>query len=523
MASRRSGTRSTPTRCCNKASVTSAPPAPALRPTFPLHASNASARTAAPRPPTSPRRAGPAGRSRSTSTRPGSGARRCPSNPTYDEVRTAIRTAFQNVTDPANPGKQVILKIMNKEELRNVDGSDSLHPNRSGDVVVVTRPPYQSDAGTPDQDDRPVPFLRTARLPAEHGRPEAQRQHARHVRAGRAVHQAQGQRPGTCAPSTSRRRLSFLMGIPGPQNARGAILYDLIKGGSDFDEVTILDISDWHAQLTPLAEAADTLGTDLRDRRRGVPQDMVRHLHGGGHAERSARRAPPSVIEVAGGDSFGGATPPISNFFGDKPTPPIMGMMGIDIDALGNHSFDRGGRPTCEHADPARAVPDASRRTSSTRTGRRRRSGRSRRCSTFRTASKLGVIGFTTESTPEVVFPGNLGPFEVRPDRAGRQRRGGQAGQEDRRDRRARPRGRDRRHGHQPDRSVDRHRRHRPQGRRRHRRPQRPPGQRAPPERRARHREPRQGHPVHPDAARHRRPTASSTRRPTTTSRGTSA
>ena len=45
---------------------------------------------------------------------------------------------------------------------------------------------------------------------------------------------------------------------------------------------------------------------------------------------------------MAGGDSFGGATPPISNFFGDKPTPPIMKMMGIDVDALGNHSFDRG-------------------------------------------------------------------------------------------------------------------------------------------------------------------------------------
>jgi len=36
---------------------------------------------------------------------------------------------------------------MDKEELRNVDGSDSLHPNRSGDLVVVLRPPYQSDAG----------------------------------------------------------------------------------------------------------------------------------------------------------------------------------------------------------------------------------------------------------------------------------------------------------------------------------------------------------------------------------------
>src|SRR5262249_24611071 len=71
-----------------------------------------------------------------------------PSGITYEAVRTAAINAFQNLTDPANPGKQVILKIMKKEELRNVDGSDSLHPNRSGDVVVVTAPPYQADAGT---------------------------------------------------------------------------------------------------------------------------------------------------------------------------------------------------------------------------------------------------------------------------------------------------------------------------------------------------------------------------------------
>ena len=56
--------------------------------------------------------------------------------------------AFQNLTDPANPGADVVLKIMKKEELRNVDGSDSLHPNRSGDVVVVLKPPYQFDAAT---------------------------------------------------------------------------------------------------------------------------------------------------------------------------------------------------------------------------------------------------------------------------------------------------------------------------------------------------------------------------------------
>ena len=137
------------------------------------------------RPRTSRRPAGPAGRSRSTSTRTGSRTRRSRprrSFPTYEEVRTAVRNAFAAVTDPANPGKQVVLKIMNKEELRNVDGSDSLHPNRSGDVVVVLRPPYQSDAGHAEPGDRAVALLRAARLPAGHGRPEEQRQHARDVR-----------------------------------------------------------------------------------------------------------------------------------------------------------------------------------------------------------------------------------------------------------------------------------------------------------------------------------------------------
>src|SRR4030095_11560806 len=72
-----------------------------------------------------------------------------PSGTTYAQVRTAVVNAFQGLTDPANPGAQVVERVMLKEELRNVNGSDSLHPNRSGDVVVVLRPPYQFDAATP--------------------------------------------------------------------------------------------------------------------------------------------------------------------------------------------------------------------------------------------------------------------------------------------------------------------------------------------------------------------------------------
>ena len=73
-----------------------------------------------------------------------------PAGVTYEAVRTQSINAFQSLTDPANPGKQVVLKIMKKEELRNVDGTDSLHPNRSGDVVVVLAaavPVRRGDAG----------------------------------------------------------------------------------------------------------------------------------------------------------------------------------------------------------------------------------------------------------------------------------------------------------------------------------------------------------------------------------------
>src|SRR4029078_2436382 len=53
--------------------------------------------------------------------------------------------------------------------------------------------------------------------------------------------------------------LAFLMDIPGPQNARGGILNDAVEGTNELREVTILDVSDFHGQLSPLSEAADNL------------------------------------------------------------------------------------------------------------------------------------------------------------------------------------------------------------------------------------------------------------------------
>src|SRR4029434_2791270 len=46
-------------------------------------------------------------------------------------------------------------------------------------------------------------------------------------------------------------------------------------------------------------------------------------------------------LTIAAGDSVG-ATPPISSFFGDTPTIDLMNDMGIGLDGLGNHNFDKG-------------------------------------------------------------------------------------------------------------------------------------------------------------------------------------
>ncbi len=107
----------------------------------------------------------------------------------------------------------------------------------------------------------------------------------------------------------------------------------------DLTEVTILDISDYHGQLTPLTETADTVGPAFAIGGSAFLKEWFDDYEV--EAALSSKDGSSSVIEMAAGDSVG-ATPPISAFFGDTPTIEIMNMMGIDIDGLGNHNFDRG-------------------------------------------------------------------------------------------------------------------------------------------------------------------------------------
>jgi 2',3'-cyclic-nucleotide 2'-phosphodiesterase (5'-nucleotidase family) len=378
----------------------------------------------------------------------------------YETVRNQIVAAFQGLD--AFAGKTVVARILKKEELRNVDGSDSLHPSRSGDVVVVTRPPYQFDAATPGQKIAFSQFFgQHGYLPNLVDLAHNVNMHATFIaegpgilgrggkdgdddedgdrdkdgdddddsgdrarqdddddddddrggkgddddddRGGHAGRSIPGVRAIDVAPT-----IAFLMGMSGPQNARGRILYELATNTSNLREITILGISDYHGQLVPLSEAADTVtGTGASN-----PTFTI-----GGSAflkpwfDVYRAEARDGSLTIAAGDSIG-ATPPISNFFGDKPTIELMNLMGFSADGLGNHNFDYGEEYLRNEIVPLANFPYLSANVVDAR-GRTPREWSPSKVFRFRGGVDVALIGFSNTDIPELTRPGALGPFRV--------------------------------------------------------------------------------------------------------------
>ncbi|MEO5939355.1 MAG: alkaline phosphatase family protein, partial [Candidatus Limnocylindrales bacterium] len=324
-----------------------------------------------------------------------------PAGTTKAQVVAGITSAFGNLTDPARPGSRVVERVFQKADLRNVDGSDSLHPNRSGDVVVVLRPPYQSDAGTPGVAIAPSQFFgQHGYLPELVDIAHNVNMHATFVAAGNGIRKQSpvaGSRAIDLAPT-----LSFLLGIDGPQNARGKILINLTTKPS-LKVYSILSISDYHGQLIPLSETADSVGPSF-----GI----------GGAAflkpwfDMYRAEAQNGSITVAAGDSIG-ATPPISNAFGDKPTIELMNAMGFSADGLGNHNFDRKSAYLRNEIIPLATYPFLSANVVDVN-GRTPAEWKPSAVFSL-DGAKIGLVGFTNEDAPTLVAPDAFDPFHVAP------------------------------------------------------------------------------------------------------------
>jgi 2',3'-cyclic-nucleotide 2'-phosphodiesterase (5'-nucleotidase family) len=325
-----------------------------------------------------------------------------PAGTTYEDVRTAIVNAFQHLTDPANPSATVVAKILRKEQLRNVDGSDSLNPTRSGDVVVVLRPPYQADSGTNGQTIALSHFFgQHGYMPNLVDLAHNVNMHATFVAAGPGIrHQdtpVAGIRAIDIAPTAA-----FLLGVPGPQNARGNILTGITTRPS-LKTWTIFDVSDFHGQLVPLSDTPDTVGPSFAIGGAAFLKPWL---------DIYRAQAPNGSITIAGGDSVG-ATPPISSFFGDKPTITEMNKMGFSADGIGNHNFDRGQAYFRNTLVPLANFPYVSANIVDANGNTPPQWSPSHIFATTFDGGSLGLIGVTNDDILDLTSPANLVPFHV--------------------------------------------------------------------------------------------------------------
>src|SRR5690606_20364283 len=95
-------------------------------------------------------------------------------------------------------------------------------------------------------------------------------------------------------------------------------------------EVQILALNDFHGNLEPPAGSSGRVGTVDA----GGVAYLARHIA----ALEATNR---NTIVVSAGDLIG-ASPLVSALFHDEPTIEAMNMIGLDLNAVGNHEFDEG-------------------------------------------------------------------------------------------------------------------------------------------------------------------------------------
>ena len=101
-------------------------------------------------------------------------------------------------------------------------------------------------------------------------------------------------------------------------------------------EVQVLAINDFHGALEAPGLAVVAGGSPGAEQR--IPAGGAAHL---ATAMAALRRGHPNTISVGAGDLTGGS-PFASSQFLDEPAVLAMNMVGLELNAVGNHEFDRG-------------------------------------------------------------------------------------------------------------------------------------------------------------------------------------
>jgi hypothetical protein len=121
--------------------------------------------------------------------------------------------------------------VLTKDQLTDVDGSNSLNPTRSGDVVAVALPPYQFDAATPGSLIAPSGFFgQHGYLPDLVDLGHNVNMHATFVAAGAGIRTLHQQIPDLQAVDLAPT-ITQLLGIPAPDNTQGHVLEGILASG----------------------------------------------------------------------------------------------------------------------------------------------------------------------------------------------------------------------------------------------------------------------------------------------------
>ncbi len=342
-------------------------------------------------------------------------AGRDPVNPRFpeqiaaaDEAATvaAIEAAFLAVTDPNDwtgdgvpEGWPVIDRAFTKAEARYIpNGPDSTadmaHPTRTGDLVVFASPPYQFDAATPGTlIARSAFFGQHGYVPdiGEGADPASNvNMRATFLADGQAIARGgiEGMRSIDVAPTAS-----FLLDIPVPQHSQGQVVMPLLRHAGGHKVVNIIGLNDFHGQLADTAMTID--GQAIRV---GGAADLATMF------DEEAAVLPGETLLLAAGDNVG-ASPPESALLDDRPAIDVENAWGMDATSYGNHEFDFGIPRILEHLENA-DFPFLSANIVEKATGQP--PAWLDRSAVFNVNGvRVGVIGATVRTTPELVSAGN--------------------------------------------------------------------------------------------------------------------